>query len=102
MKVHWRDYSITINKYSYDLHTVKYVTEENKKSHAYYNRVVGDEYLTDEGFFTNLDTLLNKLIRLESMKMDNDTIEIGGFLAIWTDLISNFGEEIKILKEEES
>jgi len=94
MTITYKDeYRITCNKYSWDLHVRKEVKNDTKKSKK------GDLYWADEGFFTSLDTLLNKMSRMEAAK-DKSTTTLSDYLILWYDITKNFRDHVVSLKEE--
>ena len=103
MEIHWRDYVITANKYSWDLHKKMVMTQETYdkivKSDRKPSRKVGEYYLTELGYFTNLDTLFNKVARLETEKMKGDT-PLSDFLVLWYDIVKNFTDQCEVIKKE--
>ena len=101
MEIHWRDYIITVNRYSWDLHK-KYVMTQEKhdkmvKSGRKVTTKVGDYNLSDEGFFTSLDTLLQKMLRIETENMKGETT-LSDYLVLWYDIVKNFTEQCEVIK----
>jgi calcineurin-like phosphoesterase len=89
MEIMYKDYKITCNRYSWDLHEKHIAKKDHKKIKK------GESYWTDEGFFTNLNSLLDKVIRTETEK-GNETVEIEKFLQQWLDIVSVMGRNIKV------
>lgn len=100
MEITWRDYKIKMNEYSWDLyrgriHTQKahdrMIAEGKTPSHK-----VGDVTgWIDLGFFTNMDTLLNKLMRYESGH-SKSVLELHEFMDMWKGILSDMREELMV------
>jgi len=103
MEIHWREYVITANRHSWDLHKKNIMTQDKldkiAKSGRKSDKKVGDTTLSEEGFFTNLDTLFNKVARLETEKMKGDT-PLSDFLVLWYDIVKNFTDQCEVIKKE--
>jgi hypothetical protein len=87
------DYKIKVNTYSYDLYK-KVIAEKDTKTHK-----KGDEYWRDEGYFTKLSSVFNKIILLNGSK-SNETIDARDFLILWGSIVEKFEENVEIIKEE--
>ena len=106
------DYKIVVpqqSKYpSWDLYVRSVVTQEvydrtakgAEKSGNKIHIKVGDESWSEEGYFTNLDSLLNKIMRLEAEKK-NDTSTLSDYLVLYYDIMKNFREHVTEIKKEE-
>jgi hypothetical protein len=84
MKIQWRTYIITVNDYSWDLH--------ERRMHKS-GKNTGKSYIVDLGFFTKLNTLLDKIMKIEHSR-DKDTIELEQLIARWEDVVSGFIKRI--------
>jgi hypothetical protein len=103
MEIIWKDYKITVNRYSWDLHKRHAMTQEKidnvKRMGGKTKKKIGDYTWTDEGFFHNLDTMVNKIIRMEA-ENEPGTIQLSDYLIRWNNIIQNFTQQCEVIKKE--
>ena len=104
MEIIWKDYKITVNKSSWDLHKKNIVTQERidhaKKSGKPTKKKVGDYSWSDEGFFTKLDGVIDTLIRLETND-EKGISQLSDYLIRWNNIIQNFTQQCEVIKKGE-
>ena len=101
MEIHWKDYKITVNKYSWDLHKKNIMTQEKadrlNKMGKNTKKKTGDITWSDEGFFVSLENLLDTLIKLESSN-DSSVVQLSDYLIRWNNIMQGFSQQCKVIK----
>ena len=92
MDILYKNYKITANDYSWELFVSKTHTKDTKTSKA------GSKYWVLCGYYVNLDTLLNKMMRME-IGTSKDVTQLSDYIILWYDIVKNFSSQCKIMKE---
>lgn len=83
MEVLWKNWKITMNRYSWDLYRRAYILKDTSR------RKKGDEYWRDEGFYTNITTLMNAILRVE-LEDNKDITGMGGLISEIKEVFESF------------
>ena len=106
MDILWKDYKIECDEYSYNLFHKQVFTQKEydkvvkmrKGAGVEIKKNVGDVKWVDLGFYVNLDSLLNQIVRKE-MENDNTVMPLEGFIDKWEGMMSTFARDVKVVKE---
>jgi len=105
MIINWKNYQIRCSaspQNSWDLHMSSTISKDdyekavkmNEKCKRKTNVSIGDKTWRDCGFFTNLDTLFNRIIREETVS-GNETMSLDEYLSRWEEIIDSFVKQVK-------
>jgi len=98
MNIYYKDYRIQVDTYSWSLYKKYVVKKDTLKKDGSIHRKAGSIKWIDEGFFTSLDSLFNKMARLETEKMEGD-IQLSDYLILWYDIVKNFTNQCEVIKD---
>lgn len=97
MEILFKDrYKIQIDRYNWILYKKNILEKDSRKRDGSLSKKKGDFWWSEEGFFTSLDTLLNKIVRLEH-DADQNTYDITEFLSMWYAIVKKFKEEVEVV-----
>jgi hypothetical protein len=102
MKVQYKDkYLITCDRYNWVLHHKMIREKDTFDRNGKLLNKAGSWYWNELGFYTKLDTMFNKIIRIEEEDSDVKH-ELGAFLTIWYEIMKGMKDELAKVCEDET